>query len=192
MSDFKKFKEKLPSKEKFYSPLTSKKISFKEYEHVIKVWDKLKMKMMQRHYDFYLKCNVLLLADVLEKIRNNSLKNYGLCPSHYLSASALSGDAMLNMKTLELELISDAEMYLFFEKGMRGRVSYISKRFNQANNKYLKSHDTKQESKHIIYLNANNFYGYGMPKFLPTIESKWIDPKHFDWNKYSSNSLKEV
>ena len=71
---------------------------------------------------------MLLLANVFEKIKSNSLKNYGLCPSHYLSAPALSWDAMLNMAKLELELIVNPEMKIFFEKGMRGGVSYISNR----------------------------------------------------------------
>ena len=51
-----------------------------------------------------------MLCDVFEKIRNNSLKNYGLCPSHYLSVPALSWDAMLNMTKVELELIPDPDM----------------------------------------------------------------------------------
>ena len=71
---------------------------------------------------------MLLLANVFEKIKSNSLKNYGLCASHYLSAPALSWDAMLNMAKLELELIVNPEMKIFFEKGMRGGVSYISNR----------------------------------------------------------------
>ena len=71
---------------------------------------------------------MLLLANVFEKIKSNSLKNYGLCPSHYLSAPALSWDAMLNMAKLELELIVNPDMKIFFEKGMRGGVSYISNR----------------------------------------------------------------
>ena len=50
-------------------------------------------------------------------------------------------------------------MYLFFEKGMRDEVFYISKRYSTVNNKYLKSYDPKQESKHIIYLDANNLHG---------------------------------
>ena len=68
-------------------------------------------------------------------------------------------------------------MYLFFEKGMGVRVSYISNRYSKANNNYLKSYDPKQESKHIIYLDANNLYGYAMSKFLPTNGYKWIDPR---------------
>ena len=83
MSDFEEFKEKLPSKEKFYSSLTGKKIK-------LKIW-KFEMKTMKHYHDLYLKCDVLLLADAFEKFRNNSLKNYGLCPSHYFSAQPYVG-----------------------------------------------------------------------------------------------------
>ena len=79
MSDFEKCKEELPSKEKFYSLLADRKISGKEHEHVLNVWKKFEMKTMKDYHDLYLKCDVLLLADVFEKFRNNSLKNYGLC-----------------------------------------------------------------------------------------------------------------
>ena len=79
--------------------------------------------MKDYHY-LYLKCDVLLLAGVFEKYRNNSIKNYGLCPSHYLSVQALSWDVMLNMTKVKLELIPDPDMYIFF--GMTGRVSYIT------------------------------------------------------------------
>ena len=128
----------------------------------------------------YLKCDVSLIADVFEKFGNSCLKNYGLCPSHYLSVPALGWDAFLNMTDVELELISVADMYLFFENGMRGGVTYISKKYNKTNNKYLKSSDPKQEAKHIIYLDTNNLYGYVTSKFLPTGLLKWIDPKRFD------------
>ena len=106
------------------------------------------MKMMKDYHDLYLKCDVLLLADGFEKFRNNSIKDYGLCPSHYLSAPAWSWDAML--------LIPDPDMYIFFEKNKRGGVSYISNKYSKANNKYLKSSNPKQESKRIINLDVNN------------------------------------
>ena len=128
MSNFEKFREQLTCKEKFYGSLTGKKISEEEYECVLNVWNKSEMKTMKDYHDLYLKWDVLLLADVFKKFRNNSLKNYGLWPSHYLSAPALSWDAMLNMSKTKLELISDPGMYIFFEKGMRGGVSYISNR----------------------------------------------------------------
>ena len=146
------------------------------------------MKTMKYYYDLSLKCNVLFLADVFKKFRNNSLKR--LCPSYYLSTPALSWDGMLNMTKAKLELISDPDMYIFFEKGMRGGVSYISNRYSKANNKYLKSDDPKQETRHIIYLDVNSLYGNAMSKFLPTSGFKWIDPKVFELNKYTSNSSK--
>ena len=145
MSDFEKFKEQLGSKETLYSSLTGKKISDKEYEHVLKVCSKFAMETIKGYHDFYLKCDVLLLADVFEKFRNNSLKNYGLCPSHYLSAPALSWNAMLNMT--KFKLIPSHDMYIIL--GMRVGVSYISNRYSKANNKYLKSCDPKQESEHL-------------------------------------------
>ena len=77
----------------------------------------------------------------------------------------------------------------FFEKGTKGGVLYISNRYSKTNNKYLKSYDTKQESKHI-YLDVNNLYGYAMPKFLLKSGFKWIDQKECDLSKYTSNSSK--
>ena len=87
-------------------------------------------------------------------------------PKSLLGAPGLSCYAMLNMTKVELKLISDADMYLFFEKSIRGEVSYVSKRYSKANNKNSKSYDPKQESKHIIYLDVNNLYGYAMSIFF--------------------------
>ena len=137
-----------------------------------------------------LKCDIFLLANVFEKFRNDSLKIYGLLPSHYLRAPGLNWGAMLKMTKMKLELITDPDIYMFFEKGARGGISYISNRCSKGNNKYLKSYDSKQESKYIIYSNVNNLYGYAMSKFLPTSGFKWIDLKEFDLNKHTSNSSK--
>ena len=90
------------------------------------------MKTIKDYHDLYLKCEV---ADVLEKLRNNSLNNYELCASNYLSAPVLSWDAILNMAKVELELITDTDMYIFFEKVTRDGVSYISNRYNKASKK---------------------------------------------------------
>ena len=103
-----------------------------------------------------------MLTDRFEKFRNGSLRNHGLCWSHYLSPPALSW----NVTKIQLKLISDADICLYFEKVMRGGASYISKRYSKANNKYLKSYDAKQEYKHI-YLDANNLHCYEMSKLLP-------------------------
>ena len=96
----------------------------KKLNMFFKVWNKSEMKTMTDYHNLYSKCDVSLL-DIFEKFRNNSLKNYGLYPSHYLSTPGLSWDAMLNMTKVKLELISDLDMYIFFEKGMRGGVSKV-------------------------------------------------------------------
>ena len=67
MSDFENFKEELPSKEKFYSSLTDRKISNEEYEHVLSVWNKFQMKTIKDYHNLYLKCDVLLILHVFEK-----------------------------------------------------------------------------------------------------------------------------
>ena len=95
---------------------------------------------------------------------------------------------MLRMTKIELELSPDSDMYIFFEKGIRSGISYISNRYSKANNTYLKSYDPKQESKHITYLDANNLYPYAMSKFFPTSGFKGIDPKEFDLNQCANNS----
>ena len=106
--------------------LTAKTISDKEYEHVFKGWNKFEMKTMKDYHKLYLKFDVLLLAVVFGNLKTNSLTNYVVSPSHYLSAPTLSLDAILKMAKLELKLIPDPDMYIFLEKGTRGRVSYIS------------------------------------------------------------------
>ena len=78
---------------------------------------------MKNYHNVYLKCDALVLADVFEKARDSSLKNYGLCPSNYLSTPSLTRDAMDNMTKVELELISVSDMYLFFKKSMRSGFS---------------------------------------------------------------------
>ena len=110
MSDFTKFKEEFPNKEKFYSSLTARKISGKEYKHVLNVWKKIEMKTMKDYHVLFLKCDILLLADVFEKFRNNTLKNYGFCPTHYLSASSLNWDAMLKTKYDLFQILT----YIYF------------------------------------------------------------------------------
>ena len=97
---------------------------------------------------------------------------------------------MLKMTKIKLQLITDPDMKMFSEKGTKDETSYISNRYSKADNKYLKSYDSKQESKQIIYLDANNLYGCAMSRFLSTSGFKWIDPKKFDLNKYTNYSSK--
>ena len=74
---------------------------------------------------------------------------------------------MLEITEVELELISEINMHFFIEKGMRGGMPYISKRFSKANNKYMRSYDNNKPSKYITYLDANNLYGWRMSQYRP-------------------------
>ena len=84
-------------------------------------------------HNLYLKTDVLLSADISEKFVKTCLDYYGLDPCHYFSAPGLSWDAMLKMTKIELETISDIDVHLFIEKGMRGGISYICKRHCKIN-----------------------------------------------------------
>ena len=96
---------------------------------------------------------------LFEKFIDTCLKFCRLDPCHYFSSPGLSWDAMLKMTDLKLEKIFDIDMYLFIEKGLRGGISYIAKRYAKANNKYTKNYDPKKPSKFITYLDISNLYG---------------------------------
>ena len=92
---------------------------------------------MGDYHDLNLKTHVLLLADAFERFLNMTLEYYGLDPWHYFGSPGLSWDTICKMTNIELKLISNTEMLLFIEKGMRGGISYISKRYSKANHKYI-------------------------------------------------------
>ena len=119
--------------------------------------------------------NVLLLANIFEKFIDTCLKYYGLDRCHYFSCPGLSWDAMLKMTNIELEKLSDIGKYLFIEKGLRGGISYVAKRYVKANNKNLNDSDPKKPSTFISYLGMNNLYGWAMSKYyLPYKGFKWL------------------
>ena len=91
---------------------------------------------MKDYHNLYWKCDFLLLPDEFEKLRNRWLENYVLCRSNHFSAPVLSWDAMLSITKVELDLISDFNMNMFFEKEMEGSISYICEKYRKANNRY--------------------------------------------------------
>ena len=99
---------------------------------------------MSDYHDHYFKKDTFLLADVFEKFIATCLNFYGLDRCHYFSSSGLSWEAMLKLTDVKLEKISDIDKYLFIEKGLRGGISYIAKRYAKANNKYMNDYDPKK------------------------------------------------
>ena len=138
MTSSEKLKEtQLPPKEVFYSRLNEEDISNEDYTHAKKVWKTFKMKNLEDYHNLYDEVDVLLLTDVFENFRNICIKNYKLDPAHYYTAPGLAWDAALKVTEVELELLSDIDMLLMVEKGIRGGVSMISNSYEKANNKYM-------------------------------------------------------
>ena len=183
MDSFERLDEtSLPSKDDFYSKLNGANISTSDYTHAQKVWDIFGMKTMRDYHDLYQKTDVLLLADVFEEFREVCLKHYKLDPAWYYTSPGLAWDACLKMSQVIIELLHDQDMLLMVEKGVRGGVSMISTRYGKANNKYMQEYDPSSPSKHIIYLDANNLYGWAMSKKLPTHGFRWMKRERLaDW-----------
>ena len=187
MNGIEKFSEqKLPPKEKLFSELNDCGVSDEDYNHAKKVWKKFGIKNLGEYHDLYLKSDVLLLADVFEEFRRNSLENYSLDPAWYYTSPGLSWDALLKHSGVKLELLTDPDMLLLFEKGIRGGVSMISNRYSKANNKFMgKKFDPSQPSKFIAYLDANNLYGLAMMKPLPVGDFRWMDEEEkLNWKNF--------
>ena len=158
----------LPPKEEFYSQLND------DYQHAIKVWNIFECKTIRDYHDLYLKSDVLLLADVFENFRKTCLKHYKLDPAHYYTSPGLAWDACLKETGQQLQLLHDYDMLMMFEQGIRGGITHISKRYAEANNKYMKDYNPDKETTFIQYLDANNLYGWAMSQQLPTHGFKWM------------------
>ena len=181
MDDIEKLKDTKPPPQKaFYSKLTGKGINNYNYNHVLNVWKTWKMKTLKDYLELYNECDVLLLADIFENFRDVCLKNYGLDPVYYYTAPGLAWDAMLKMTKINLELLSNIDMLLMVEKGIRGGISIISNRYGKANNKYMKDFNKSEPSKYLMYVDANNLYGCAMSEKLPVHSFKWMSNKEIE------------
>ena len=175
VSSLSKFDEtQLPPQKEFYSKLNDENISDEEYQHALNVWDTFNCKNIRDYHNLYLKSDVLFLADVFENFRSTCLKHYNLDPPHYYTSPGLAWDACLKETKQKLQLLHDYDMLMMFENGIRGGISHISKRYAEANNKYMNTYDPDKPSSFIQYLDANNLYGWAMSQALPTSEFKWM------------------
>ena len=175
VSSLDKLSEKqLPPKEEFYSYLNDEGISDDDYQHATNVWNTFNCETIRDYHNLYLKSDVLLLADVFENFRKTCLKHYNLDPAHYYTSPGLAWDACLKTTGQHLQLLSDYDMLMMFEQGIRGGITHISKRYSEANNKYMKDYNPDKESTFIQYLDANNLYGWAMLQSLPTHGFKWM------------------
>ena len=177
INSWEKFKEdRLPERREFYSRLNLAEISEKDYEHALAVWNHFQMKNLGEYHDRYLQTDVILLSDVFETFRETCLANYGLDPAQFYTSPGLAWQACLKKTNVCLELLTDPDMLLMFEKGIRGGINQAVFRYASANNKYMgDKYDPEKESSFLQYLDANNLYGWAMIQKLPIGGFKWIE-----------------
>lgn len=170
----------LPPKEAFYNRLNEEPISDEDYVHAEHVWDTFQLNTLGQYSDLYLKTDVLLLTDIFQNFRKVCMDTYHLDPAWYYTSPGLSWDAMLKMTGVELELLTDYDMLLFVERGIRGGISQCSHRYGYANNPFMSNYDDTKPSNYLLYLDANNLYGWAMSQPLPLRKFQWIDSASID------------
>ena len=128
---------------------------------------------MGNYHDLYVQADTLQLADVFENFRKVCLNIYRLDPAYFVSVPGLAWQACLKMTKVKLELLTDIDMLLMFEDGIRGGISQAIHKYATANNKYMKNYNENILSSYLMNLDANNLYGWAMCKKLPLGDFKW-------------------
>ena len=189
MDSWKRFKEEsLPDKESFYSELNKEDITGEAYAHAQKVWDALNIKNLGEYHDLYVQSDTALLADVFENFRDKCIEIYELDLAHFSSAPGLAWQACLKKTGIKLELLTDNDMLLMFEEGIRGGMCQARYKYDKANNKYMNNHDKSNESSYVEYLDANNLCGWAMSQKLSVRNFKWIEKD--DRSKFDEKFIK--
>ena len=192
MDSWEKFNEtSLPSKEDFYSNLNMEDIDDIDYRHGNNVFKGFKLDNLGDYNDLYVQSDTLLLAEVFENFRDMCIKEYELDPAHFLSLPGLAWQACLKKTNIELELLTDYDMLLMVEEGIRGGICHSIHRYAKANNKYIKNYNNNEESSYIQYLDANNLYGWAMSKKMSIMKTttkvifwKWTLNIRKDYTNY--------
>jgi len=150
----------LPPREAFYSNLTERECSLEDYDHALKVWSHFSCSTLKDYLELYLKTNVFLLTDIFENFRKICMQIYSLDPG-------LSWQAMLKATNVQLELLTDIDMNRFIQSSVGGGLVQFCHRYTKTNNKYLSDYDSSKESSFLVYVDANNLYGWAMSQPLP-------------------------
>ena len=170
MSSWDKFEEsQLPPIEAFYSNPNMSNVSKNDCEHSQRVWKEFRIRNLEEYHDLYLKTDVILLANVFEAFRDTCLEHYSLNPAHFYTSPGLAWKACLKKTGIKLELLTDPDMLLMFECGIRSGITQAVHQYAKMNNKYMgELYDPKKESSYLQYLDANNLYRWAMPQSRPT------------------------
>ena len=189
---------KIPNHTSFKNKLNNNKnISNEEYKHAHNVFKTFKCKNLLDYSILYLKTDVCHLADVFQKFSNFAYETYGLDCRYSYTLPGFSWQAMLKMTKIELDLISNQDMYSFLMDSIRGEICQVNKKYSKADNKYTRNQrnewndkkiekifknklKTNDSNKYLLYLDANNLYGYSMSQKLPYKNFKWSNDLALD------------
>ena len=130
-----------------------------DHRHAKRVFKNLNNKNLGDYHDLYVQSDTLLLADVFGNFRNKCIEICEIDPGHFLSAPRLTWQACLKKTKVKLEMLTNVDILLMVEKGIRSRICYAIQRYANANNNYMKNFDKNKESSYIRYLDGNNLYG---------------------------------
>ena len=168
MDDWEKFTEtSLPEIKDFYSHLNMEDITNADYAHSKRVCGDFEINNLGEYHDLYVQSDTLLLADVFENFQNMCLEIYELDPAKCPSARRLAWQAALKKTKVKLDLLTDINMLLMVEKGIRRGICHSVYRYAKANNKCMKDYDKNKESPYILYWDVNNLHGWTMSQKLP-------------------------
>ena len=179
MMSWDKFEEtELSPIKAFCSALNISGVSSNNYQHAQRVWKEFGIKNLGEYHDLYLQTDVVLLENVSEKFRETALKHYGLYPAYFYALPQFAWSACLKKTKIRLELLTDPDMLLMFEKGIRGGITQAVHKHTSANNKYMgDQHDPSTNSIYLQNLDTNNLYRWVMSQPLPTGRFRWVDIK---------------
>ena len=150
-----------------------KDITDVDYRHGKTVFEYLINKYVGDYHDLYVQSDTLLLADVFENFRKMCIKVYELDPAHFLSGPGLPWQAFLKRTKVKLELLTDVDMLLMVEKGIRAGTCHAIYRYAKASHKYMKNYNKVKDESFLQYLDDNSLYGWAMSQKLPVSCFKW-------------------
>ena len=181
MDNWSRFEETTsPLIDKYSSDVNNSNSSKADYVYSNIVWTIFKIKNLGEYHDLYVQLDTLQLSDVFEDFRKTCLEIYELDPARFISLPSLAWQACLKITNIKLELITDYDMFLMFENGIRGGMCQAITPNIKVYNKYLKNYDKSIPSAFLQYLDTNNLYGWAMIKSLPYAGFCWTNTNTYD------------
>ena len=192
MNSWNRFEEtQLPLINAFYSNLNMSSINEEDYQHAQNVWGEFRLHDLGDYHNLYLRTDVILPANVYETFRDTCRRHYNLDPAHFYTSPGLAWKACLKRTGIKLELLTDPDMLLMFERGIRGGITQAVRKYAAANNPYMGDKFNPYEgTTYLQYLDANNLYGWAMSQPLPTGGFCWVDVGKYEISELATRTDK--